>query len=88
MFRKQPRVLDVQAVLLLANWNLFGRGMSPDNWLVSGHCGRLAYRIGLDQIADAASQVDEVRSSGDNPVLERWGTWLGWNMYVHLTDPS
>ncbi|GMK56158.1 hypothetical protein CspeluHIS016_0212140 [Cutaneotrichosporon spelunceum] len=73
MFRKQPGVMDVQAVLLLANWNLFGQGMSPDNWLVSGHCGRLAYRIGLDRIASYAR---------DRPVLCRWRAWLGWNMQI------
>jgi hypothetical protein len=73
MFRKQPGVMDVQAVLLLANWNLFGQGMSPDNWLVSGHCGRMGYRIGLDRVAHSAPE---------RPVLCRWRTWLGWNMCV------
>jgi hypothetical protein len=86
MFRKRPRALDVQAVLLLSNWNLFGRGMSPDTWLVSGHCGRLAYRIGLDRVADIGSHIPpsdgEAFLSQSLPILERWRTWLGWNMYV------
>lgn len=80
LFRKEFQLADLQAVLILSVWNLEGSGRSPDQWILHGHCGQLAYRIGLDTIItrgqfllNAGSEHLDVRS-----VIERWSTLLSW----------
>ena len=76
MFRKQHQVADVQAILLLSMFVLTGLGQSPDQWMLSGHCCRVGYRIGLDKAYLRAA--DSARISDKNVVVERWQAWLAW----------
>lgn len=88
LFRKEYRREDVQAIMLLSFWNLFGAGHSPDPWLVSGHCMRLALRVGLDKAPILAKELHskftraEDASKQLSVVLADWRTWLWWYMWV------
>ena len=73
LFWKQHQLEDVQAVQLITLWVLTRPGQSPDQWLVSGHAARLAYRIGLNK----ASEKD-LGSLGTPSRMERWQMWLAW----------
>lgn len=75
LFRKQHRLADVQATLLLAGWGLQGGGQGPDPWLVTGHCVRLARRMGLHR-----TPYDVVPESleGKRRLRDRWRVWLCW----------
>ena len=86
LFRKQLVLADIQAILLLASWNLQGEGMSPDPWVISGHAFRLAGRIGLDQVPKqgisllATQQEADFFSETTASLLNHWRTWLAWYM--------
>lgn len=84
IMRKQHQLSDVQAALLLSVWNLRGKGLSPDQWMVTGICARLAHRIGMQEalrhpmIARAVNsgQLDLTEIYEINRILEGWHTWL------------
>lgn len=75
LFRKQHQLADVQATLLLGGWGLQAGGGGPDPWLVTGHCARLAHRLGLHRIGSASwiasTQSPEKRGA-------QWRTWMAW----------
>ena len=80
LFCKEFQLADLQAVLILSVWNLEESGRAPDQWILHGHCGQLAYRIGLDNIA---TQGQSLFNSGlEHPdvrsALERWATLFSW----------
>jgi len=76
LFRKQHQVADVQAILLLSMFVLTGLGQSPDQWMLSGHCCRVAYRIALDKAYK--SIIPSMGVSDKENMTERWQTWLAW----------
>ena len=80
LFRKEFQLADLQAVLVLSVWNLEGSGRSPDQWILHGHCGQLAYRIGLDTIATRGQSLlsPDRKPSDARSVIERWATLLSW----------
>ncbi|KAJ5116821.1 C6 finger domain protein [Penicillium angulare] len=84
IFRKQHQLPDVQAALLLSVWIPRGNGQSADQWLVTGICTRLAYRIGvpdcmrrpaISRFMDATS-FDAEDAREVNEILLQWHTWL------------
>lgn len=89
IMRKQHQLSDVQAALLLSVWNLRGKGLSPDQWMVTGICARLAHRIGMQEalghpmIARAVNsgQLDLTEIYEINRILEGWHTWLAVSQY-------
>lgn len=89
VMRKQHQLADVQAALLLSVWNLRGKGLSPDQWMVTGICARLAHRIGMQEalghpvIARAlnSGQLDLTEIHEINRILEGWHTWLAVSQY-------
>ncbi|PLB53258.1 putative C6 finger domain protein [Aspergillus steynii IBT 23096] len=89
IFRKQHQLSDVQATLLLSVWIPRGHGQSADQWMVTGICTRLAYRIGVpDSYSRPAISTFKNAShftSNDirevNEILSQWHTWLMINHY-------
>ncbi|KAJ4265748.1 hypothetical protein NW764_015580 [Fusarium oxysporum] len=89
LFRKQHQLADVQAVLLLSVWIPRGSGQSADQWMVSGLCTRLAYRIGIPDLIESPAvlrlvnspnlDVNDVREIEN--ILPQWHTWLVINQY-------
>lgn len=73
LFRKQHQLADVQATLLLAGWGLQSGGGGPDPWLVTGHCTRLAQRLGLHRTSGRQGAADQEAKQ-----LLQTRTWLGW----------
>jgi hypothetical protein len=86
LFRKQLVLADIQAILLLACWNLQGGGMSPDPWVISGHAFRLAGRIGLQKVSKQGTDLLATQEGADYfsdktaSLLDHWRTWLAWYM--------
>ena len=84
MFRKEYGIGDVQAVLLLSVWNIHGSGQSPDQWMLSGHCGRIAHRIGLEKTASRGEEVLaqrrelEIAATELRSLMEHWATLVAW----------
>lgn len=79
LFWKQHQLADVQSVQLISLWVLSRPGQSPDQWLVSGHCSRLAYRIGMNKVSETAVDAPDRANR-----LESWQTWLAWYRWVVL----
>lgn len=84
LFRKQHQLSDVQAALLLSIWIPRGQGQFADQWMVSGLCTRLAYRIGIPKILSHPS-IQRIATGSDldaqdlrdiNSILPQWHTWL------------
>jgi hypothetical protein len=84
MFRKEYHLADVQSVSLLSVWNIHGAGQSPDQWMLSGHCGRLAHRIGLEKTTARGEQVFaqrrelQIDATELRSMLEHWTTLVAW----------
>ena len=84
IFRKQHRLSDVQATLLLSVWIPRGQGQSADQWMVTGICIRLAYRIGVPDSFNRpviatflnANTFDDNDIREVNDILRQWHTWL------------
>ncbi|KAJ4176363.1 hypothetical protein NW755_014452 [Fusarium falciforme] len=84
LLRKQHELSDVQAALLLSVWIPRGRGQSADQWMVTGLCTRLAYRIGIPDLPSRPAvlrfasstnpSVDDIHEV--NSILPQWHTWL------------
>ncbi|GAQ05327.1 hypothetical protein ALT_2648 [Aspergillus lentulus] len=89
LLRKQHQLSDVQATLLLSVWVPRGRGQSADQWMLTGLCTRLAYRIGVPDSFGCPAIIRLLNSSdidindiGEaNSVLPQWHTWLIINQY-------
>jgi hypothetical protein len=90
LFRKQHQLSDVQATLLLSVWIPRGKGQSADQWMVTGLCTRLAYRIGIPdllsrpamlRLANAAGPLDADDVLEASSILPQWHTWLMSNQY-------
>lgn len=90
LFRKQHQLSDVQATLLLSVWIPRGKGQSADQWMVTGLCTRLAYRIGIPgllsrpamlRLANAAGPLDADDMREARSILPQWHTWLMSNHY-------
>ncbi|KAH9875146.1 hypothetical protein J1614_004636 [Plenodomus biglobosus] len=89
IFRKQHRLSDIQAILLLSVWIPKGNGQSADQWVTMGLCTRLAYRIGIPDAPRSAAisnfsgshhleagNIQEIRIA-----LSRWYMWLNVIQY-------
>ena len=84
IFRKQHQLSDVQATLLLSVWIPRGQGQSADQWMVTGVCTRLAYRIGVPDSFSRpaistflnAKDIDVNTIREVNHILRQWHTWL------------
>lgn len=84
LFRKQHTLSDVQATLLLSVWIPKGRGQFADQWMVTGLCTRLAYRIGVLELFNRpavlhllnSTQLDVRDIQEVNSILPEWHTWL------------
>lgn len=85
-FRRHQSLRDLQATLLLSGWGLHGGYEGPEAWMSTGHCGRLAHRLGLNTLGKTWSS----RSSQDKSPLEvtkllgQWKTWLCWFWYGRM----
>lgn len=89
LFRKQHRLFDIQATMLLSVWIPRGNGQAADQWVTMGLCNRLAYRIGIPDACRSpailnftgshqleAGNIQEIRIA-----LSRWYTWLNVTQY-------
>ncbi|KAF5264654.1 hypothetical protein FOXYS1_4553, partial [Fusarium oxysporum] len=95
LFRKQHQLADVQAVLLLSVWIPRGRGQSADQWMVSGLCTRLAYRIGIPDLIESPAvlrlvnspnlDVNDVREIEN--ILPQWHTWYDTSLSLGFGRP-
>ncbi|CAG7560653.1 unnamed protein product [Fusarium equiseti] len=89
LFRKQHQLSDVQATLLLSVWIPRGKGQSADQWMVTGLCTRLAYRIGIPDLWSHPAIRRVINSPDPDPndihevkgILPQWHTWLSINQY-------
>ncbi|KAG4430183.1 hypothetical protein IFR05_014342 [Cadophora sp. M221] len=89
LFRKQHQLSDVQATLLLSVWIPRGNGQSADQWMVTGLCSRLAYRIGVPDsschpaitrlLNSTHLDANDIREAKD--ILPQWHAWLIINQY-------
>jgi trimethylamine:corrinoid methyltransferase-like protein len=69
----------VQATLLLAGWGLQSGGGGPDPWLVTGHCARLAHRLGLHRVTGTVPNAGGAHeSAATEKTWAQWRTWLAW----------
>ncbi|WWC96564.1 hypothetical protein V866_003432 [Kwoniella sp. B9012] len=82
LFRKQHRLADVQASLLLAGYGLLPDGQGPDPWVVTGHAARIASRLGLYRVHLASASVSG-REEVDK-LLAQWRTWMAWYSFDGL----
>lgn len=88
LVRKQHQLSDVQAAILFAVWIPRGDGKSPDQWMITGLCTRLAYRIELPDSGNhplitrflESSQVGPEDIQNANNIVNQWHTWL----IIHL----
>lgn len=84
LFRKQHQLSDVQATLLLSVWIPRGKGQSADQWMITGLCTRLAYRIGIPDLWNRPAVLRVANSTNldandireVNSILPQWHTWL------------
>jgi hypothetical protein len=79
-FRRHQSLRDIQATLLLSGWGLHGSYEGPEAWMSTGHCGRLAHRLGLVFLGKTpASRSAHGKSSAQvTKLLAQWKTWLCW----------
>ncbi|WVW86534.1 hypothetical protein I302_108583 [Kwoniella bestiolae CBS 10118] len=82
LFRKQHRLADVQASLLLAGYGLLEDGQGPDPWVVTGHAARVASRLGLYRVHLTSASVSK-REEVDK-LLAQWRTWMAWYSFDGL----
>lgn len=90
LVRKQHQLSDVQAAVLFSAWIPRGQGQSPDQWMVTGLCTRLAHRIGLPDNVDhplvarilESTQIDPDDIQKANSIIYQWHTWLIVHQYV------
>ena len=85
LLRRRYALTDVQAILLLAAWNLRpGSGSGLDAWVVTGHAARVSRRLGVHKILAQAAETarNSVQGSPEWQKLEafipQWRTWLCW----------
>lgn len=89
LVRKQHQLSDVQAAVLFSAWIPRGQGQSPDQWMVTGLCTRLAHRIGLPDNVDhplvarilESTQIDPDDIQKANSIIYQWHTWLIVHQY-------
>ncbi|WWC89934.1 uncharacterized protein L201_004863 [Kwoniella dendrophila CBS 6074] len=83
--RKQHRLEDIQATLLLSLWLLRGKGQSPDPWIITGTSIRLAYRIGMHNLLQrpaVGSMINSTQNCATSDmaaiinILPEWHTLL------------
>ncbi|KAH3552971.1 hypothetical protein KXW20_001568 [Aspergillus fumigatus] len=67
LLRKQHQLSDVQATLLLSVWIPRGGGQSADQWMLTGLCTRLAYRIGVPDSFGCPAIIRLLSSSDLDP---------------------
>lgn len=79
LFRKQHQLADVQATLLLGGWGLQAGGGGPDPWLVTGHCARLAHRLGLHRASSLhIPPLNDLDDHAKDKRVSQWRTWACW----------
>ncbi|KAH7168189.1 putative C6 finger domain protein [Fusarium sp. MPI-SDFR-AT-0072] len=84
LFRKQHQLSDVQATLFLSVWIPRGKAQSADQWMLTGLCTRLAYRIGIPDVWNHPGILRLLNSASPdandvhdvNSILPHWHTWL------------
>ena len=86
LLSKRHTLEDVQAILLVAAWNIVGDGGGSDAWVATGHALRLMRRLGVHkQLTQVEVMVDdgeaEWRVKAER-FLPQWRTWLAWVGYV------
>jgi hypothetical protein len=76
---------DVQAILLLAAWNLQpGSRSGPDAWVVTGHAARISRRLGVHKVLAQAAETARNHEQGSDEwaklegFIPQWRTWLCW----------
>ena len=77
-FRRHQSLPDVQATLLLAAYGMYKRNKGPDPWIVTGHCGRLTHRLGLQRLGKVRSVPEDVSGIKGSRLVAQWKTWLCW----------
>lgn len=84
MFRRHQSLRDLQAAFLLAGWGLHPTAEGPEAWMTTGHCGRLALRLGLHRLGRAKPAIASPSSSSGEwkKLISQWKTWLCWYSYV------
>jgi len=81
LLRNQYALSDVQMILLHAAWGLHEGGKGPDAWILAGHAGRVARRLGVHNVlAQAAEEAKRTQpgteESGKLEVfMPQWRTW-------------
>lgn len=82
MFRRHQSIRDLQATFLLAGWGLHPGAEGPEAWMTTGHCGRLALRLGLHKLGRTGTTLVPVPPPSSRPemakLVSRWKTWLCW----------
>lgn len=85
LLRRRYALTDVQAILLLAAWNLRpGSEIGPDAWVVTGHAARVSRRLGVHKILAQAAEIARSHEQGSpewqklEAFLPQWRTWLCW----------
>ncbi len=87
LMRKEHTLSDVQATMILALWGLLPNGKGPDPWLLTGHCQRMAQRLGIHKVAlqpvilrAASLEAGQMLGQEDVEPLEKaltqWKTFL------------
>lgn len=78
MFRRHQSLRDLQATLLLAGWGLHPGSEGPEAWMTTGHCGRLALRLGLHNLGKVVRPTTVLSAVETNKLISQWRTWLCW----------
>ena len=86
LLSKRHTLEDVQAILLVAAWNIVGDGGGSDAWVATGHALRLMRRLGVHKQLSQAEVVVHQQAPDWQDKAERflpqWRTWLAWVGYV------
>lgn len=78
MFRRHQSLRDLQATFLLAGWGLHPGSEGPEAWMTTGHCGRLALRLGLHELGKLPLSSNIASGPGTKKLVSQWKTWLCW----------
>jgi hypothetical protein len=84
LLRHRYALTDVQAILLLAAWNLRGSRSGLDAWVVTGHAARISRRLGVHKILAQAAETARSSEQGSESwkqleaFIPQWRTWLCW----------
>lgn len=78
MFRRHQSLRDLQAKFLLAGWGLHPGPEGPEPWITTGHCGRLALRLGLHKLGSPQASSAMSPSGDSKKLISQWKTWLCW----------